>query len=372
MSYKIEKQENGKYRIRVWSVADEFGKIHTKQVSNLNSTTAAKNKALQIEEAFSQNREIQDYTFNQMKDLYDNAKSKKLSPNTINKKETYKKVACEKWGKVKCKDINSRNMQDWVNELEKKENPHKKGEYLKQSTIKEYVKFVNTILNWGVSMDYLDKNNIKKIEYREDDEEFEPTILIAEQLSEILKAIKQDYYNIYIPCLVSLLADPRRCEILAIQKDDIDFENGLMFIRNNVYEDKGTIKIKGKLKSKTSRRTLALSSFLQQELQQHFELNKNLNTNFICDNIFIGEITPSYLTHQFHDFIKKRFNINMRFHDLRHNFNQLCFENGIDLSTRSKMMGHSDEKITNRVYAHYSIKKSQEAVETIVNALKLK
>ena len=61
MSYKIEKQENGKYRIRVWSVADEFGKIHTKQVSNLNSTTAAKNKALQIEEAFSQNREIQDY-----------------------------------------------------------------------------------------------------------------------------------------------------------------------------------------------------------------------------------------------------------------------------------------------------------------------
>ncbi len=373
MSYKIEKMKNGKYRIRVWSVADEFGKIHTKQVSNINTASAARTKALEIEEDFKLNREIaQDYTFNQLRNLYETAKKNKLSPNTVNKKESYRNAVCEKWGNVKCRNINSRNMQDWVNELEEKENPNKKGHNLKMATIQEYVKVVTTTLNWGVSMGYIERNNIKKIEYREDEEDFEPTILTAEQLSEILKTLKQEYYNLYIPCLISLLADPRRGEVLALQTDDIDFENGLMFLRKNVYEDEnGKVQIKNKLKSKTSRRTLALSNFLQRELQEHLEMNKGLNTTYICDNVFIGKVTPSYLTHKFHDFMRNRFGVNMRFHDLRHNFNQLCFENGVDLSTRSKMMGHSSEKITNRVYTHTSMKKSQEAVEKLINSLQL-
>lgn len=370
MSYKIEKQKNGKYKIRVWSLPDEFGKIQTKQVSNIHTVAVAKNLALEIEESFALKLEPpQDYTFSQMTNLYMKAKEKTMSPNTLIKKKCYRDFVLKKWGNVKCNKINTRNVQDWVNELEEKENHNKKGQCLKKSTIQEYVKVLNTVLNWAVSQDYLDYNKIKKLEYREDEEDFEPTILTANELAEILKAIKKDCYNIYIPCLISLLADPRRGESLAIQKDDIDFEKNIIYLKNSVYEENGKTVLKNRMKTKSSRRKLVMSEFLKKELQEHLEMNKALETNFVCDNIFIGEVTPSYITHKFHDFVKERFNIEMRFHDLRHNFNQLCFENGIDLSTRSKMMGHSSEKITNRIYTHFSYTKSQEAVESITSAL---
>lgn len=366
MSYKIEKQPNGLYKIRVWGTENEFGKIPTKQVSNINSKAVARDKAITIEEELNNiSNTSKDYTFKELNELYHQAMDKNLSPNTKNSNKSRRETTLKYWGNVKANCINTKNVQEWINKLEQQENPHKKGTCLKKASVQEYVKILKTTINWAVDNELLDYSRIKKLTYKEDEEEFEPTILTPQQLKEILIAIKQKCYNIYIPTLVSLYADPRRGEILALTYNDINFEQGYIPLKKTAYEEDGEIKIKNKLKSKTSKRIVALSDFVKQEILEHKKLNCAKDTDKICDNIFIGELRPRYVSRNFHEFVKSEFGIDMRFHDLRHNFNQMCFENGIDLSTRSQLLGHSNEKITNTIYTHYSPKKAKEAVEKV-------
>lgn len=372
MSYKIEKQPNGLYRIRVWGIKNEFGKIPTKQKSNIRTVAVAREKALAIEEGFNCGIETTlDYTFKQLDDMYHQANDKNLSPNTKNARKYRQTIVIEYWGNVKANRINTKNVQDWVNQLEKQQPRNKKGQLLKKATVQEYVKILKTTLNWAVENNYLDYNRIKKIVYKEDEEEFEPTILSPEQLKEILLAIKEKCYNIYIPTLVSLFCDPRRGEIMALTYNDIDFKNNCILLKKSAYEEDGKVKTKPKLKSKTSKRVIALSDFVKKEILNYKNFNLAEDSDTICSNFFMKDIKPSYVSRNFHNFIKSEFGINMRFHDLRHNFNQLCFENGIDLSTRSKIMGHSNEKITNEIYTHYSSKKAKEAVESVAQAINL-
>lgn len=370
MAFSITKQKNGKFKVRAWGRADEFGKKTSRQQSNIETKAQAKTIALELEKSLEcEEQPKSSYTFQQLYNLYMQAKAKNLSPNTFNRKKYYISATLDYWGKVKAININTKNVQEWVNILEQ---PTETGKKRKKSTVQEYVKVLNTILNWAVGQDYLEYNRIKKLEYLEDEEDFEPTILNEEKLKEILLTLKQEFYNLYIPVLISLLADPRRGEVLGITYSDIDFDNNIIYMSQTAYEDeKSQLQHKNTFKTKTSKRRILISNFLKNELLKHKELNKHLNSDFVCDNIFIGKITPSYITHQFHDFILNRFGIKMRFHDLRHNFNQLCFENDIDLSTRSKIMGHSSEKITNNTYTHFSNKKAKEAVESVTKALNL-
>ena len=67
--------------------------------------------------------------------------------------------------------------------------------------------------------------------------------------------------------------------------------------------------------------------------------------------------------------MKEVFNIDIRLHDLRHSFNQLAYENDIDLTTRSKMLGHASEEITNEIYSHFSATQSKKAVNIISNKI---
>lgn len=370
MSYSIEKTPDKKYRIRVWGPINEFGKRVTKQKSNIPTAGAAKALALEIDEQLKSEGTYNEYTYKQLYDLYMENKLKNLSPTTIKNKETTRKRVLEKWGNVKAKNINTRNCQEWVNSLEKMKNIHQKNQRLKKATIQEYVKQLNTVLNWAVGQNFLDVNRIRKIEYLPDEEPFEATILNAEDIGKILKSIKKDCYNIYIPVLISLLADPRRGEVLALDKNlSLNFDNDTIQIKRNAIQVQDKTIIKNNLKTKSSKRILSMSDFLKHEILEHIKLNQNLNSNFLCDNIFIGEVKPSYVTHKFKDFMLEKFNINMRFHDLRHNFNQLCYEGGVDSKTRSQMLGHSNQKITNQVYTHFSKKKTKAAVETITDII---
>ena len=62
-------------------------------------------------------------------------------------------------------------------------------------------------------------------------------------------------------------------------------------------------------------------------------------------------------------------NKHIRLHDLRHSFCQIGYDLDIDLSTRSKLLGHSNIKTTNNIYTDYSAKKTASAVEQINNEI---
>ena len=55
----------------------------------------------------------------------------------------------------------------------------------------------------------------------------------------------------------------------------------------------------------------------------------------------------------------------IRFHDLRHTFATIAFQNGVDVKTVSSMLGHYDAGFTLRTYTHATRQKQDEAAATM-------
>ena len=55
----------------------------------------------------------------------------------------------------------------------------------------------------------------------------------------------------------------------------------------------------------------------------------------------------------------------IRCHDFRHTYCTMLYEAGIDLKTAQRWMGHADEKMILRIYAHLTERQEQKAVEKL-------
>lgn len=371
MSIKVEKMPDETYSVRVWAkYRDVFGKRKTKYKSGFKSILAAKRwgketEDLLIESDFNNT----DINFATLHELYLEAKKNKISPTTLDKTSYIVERILKYLGQVKIKDINTRVVQQFINYLSTLPNKNNPSEKLRKGTIEKYYKYIQAVLNWGVAQDYLEYNRVKRVEFPEDKKLFEPTILNAQQLGELLAFLKKNFYNLYIPVLLSCTTSARRGEYLGIKWDAIDFENDTIDIRNNRVQVKNEIFDKTKLKTSKSKRLLPMSNFVKKELLEHKELCKHLNSPYVCANPFCGELptNPTYITKSFHDVVKENFGIEMRVHDLRHCFNQLAYEENIDDTTRIKLMGHSNVDINRNIYTHQSLKKNKEAMDLISN-----
>lgn len=341
----IEKQENEKFRVRVWSKRDAFGKRRSKQENDISGYVAAKKRAKELMYELEAEQTPKDLTFEQLDDMYFKERKTKVSPTTLANTFKYdRKLAREHFGKVKAANINTKMLQDYIDKLEQRN--------LREHTVKNYAKYVSTVLRWGVNEDILDFYKIKKLHYKKDEEPFEATTLTLDQTAELLNFMRVDDYNLFIPTLLSTLTGARRGEVLGLTWDDIDFENNIIYFRNNLVPIEGQIISKKILKTKSSRRMVALCDFLKKELLKHKPLSVSKQ---VCSNVFNGDITPDYLTKQFPIAAETLFNIHMREHDTRQNFSQLIYENENLLEERAKIMGHSDKNTTLNVYTRHRV-----------------
>ena len=61
----------------------------------------------------------------------------------------------------------------------------------------------------------------------------------------------------------------------------------------------------------------------------------------------------------------------IRTHDFRHTFATMLWEASVDLKTAMKWMGHADQTMILRVYAHLTDKKEQEAALKMAERINL-
>lgn len=373
MAIKIDKAENGTYTARVWAKKlDAFGKRKTKYKSGIKTVTAAKHWATLAEAELTETVDYShDMTFAELHALYMETRQNKMSPTTLQVMDYITPTVLKYFGKVKASNINTRMAQQFVNDLAKKENPHKPGQTIKKGTIIKYYRHLQAVLNWGVAQDYLEFNRVKRVEFPQDDEPFEPTILTATQIGQILAFLKTKCYNLYIPVLLSVTMSPRRGEFLGIKWDAVDFENNTIDIRLNRVMAGTKVVERAKMKTTKSKRLLSMSDFVKKELLEHKELCKGLDSPYVCANPFSGETStnPSYVTKTFHKVMKEEFGIDMRIHDLRHCFNQMAYEDDIDETTRVKIMGHSKVETNRNIYTQQSLQRDREAMNIIATQI---
>ena len=134
---------------------------------------------------------------------------------------------------------------------------------------------------------------------------------------------------------------------------DVDLKNGIARIVNN------HIRINGKsydraVKTRESERTISIKGFLAEELKEIKSWSSGRIEKYVCEHN--GKLPdPTHISRALKAFQEANGLPVCRFHDLRHTFAMLQIEQGTDLDTLKRLLGHSKISITSDLYLHENI-----------------
>ena len=180
------------------------------------------------------------------------------------------------------------------------------------------------------------------------------------QAKELLNMLDEAGYSEFAVIIKTLLYTGMRAgECLALQWNDLDFDNGLIHIRHNL-ADVGGKHWLDTPKTKNSIRTIGMSDTLKAILQNHREEQKekikNVGKTYKYPNMVFTSTTGDYkdrsrLNLQFKIFIKDTDFCNISLHKLRHANATLLINAGVDIKLVSENLGHSDVSVTANIYS---------------------
>ncbi len=187
---------------------------------------------------------------------------------------------------------------------------------------------------------------------------------IEDEIAKLLqKRASRHKLNGIILCLHTGL---RIGELLALEWDDIDFENAIMTISKTCHDGKDENgnyrKIIDRPKTYSSRRVIPLPKCLLLLLS---EMKKESKSNYVIsdkngDTVRVRSFQRSY------QLLLKRLGIpHKKFHALRHTFATRANERAMDDKTLSELLGHRSPVITLKLYVHSLLDHKRKMMEQV-------
>jgi len=155
-----------------------------------------------------------------------------------------------------------------------------------------------------------------------------------------------------IPVILALYTGMRIGEICALKWEDIDLEAGIIHVRRTVQRitcQNGNRKTKivfDTPKSETSDRLIPLPGKVRALLS---DLKDRSEDAFVVSGRN-GFSEPRVLRHRYYRVLKRAGIRHVHFHALRHTFATRCMELRFDVTTLSRLLGHSSVKMTLDIY----------------------
>jgi integrase len=208
-------------------------------------------------------------------------------------------------------------------------------------------------LNKAVERGYLQVNPVSKIKVPRKDNR-RTRFLTKEEAAKLLDELKKRSQRVYEMAFLSLNTGMRFGEIANLTWQDIDFDNGIIYIKDP--------------KNRTGR--VAYMTEGVKELLLNKKKNSNSNNNFIFytqDNNKKKSIPGSF------DRAVQRLGLNngitdprdkVVFHTLRHTFASWLVQAGTPLYTVKELLGHKSIAMTER-YSHLAENTMREAIKNI-------
>jgi len=185
-------------------------------------------------------------------------------------------------------------------------------------------------------------------------------IWTAEQAGIFLQSAKD--HPQFIAFLLLLTYGMRRGEVLGLRYCDIDFDNGLIYVRQQIDRINGRIMARD-VKTENSRRTLPLIPAIRTELLNHaernctiippFDLNPDMSTE---GTIIVGKtgraLEPKSLVRSF-DILAMRAGLpRIKVHAMRHTAATVLKDLGVPVKDAQLILGHSNIITTLNIYQH--------------------
>lgn len=163
--------------------------------------------------------------------------------------------------------------------------------------------------------------------------------------------------------LIALHTGMRIGELCALSWKDIDFDEGVIHVRNNIQRVRNFDGQKNKTKlillnPKTvdSMRDIPIPSILFNILQSC----KKQPLMPVVSGVKSIRLDPRTLQYRFKKILKTCGIEYFNFHVLRHAFATRCIEKGFDIKSLSEILGHSNIQITLNLYVHSSLKQKKQ------------
>ena len=292
-------------------------------------------------------------------------KEKKLSPTTLSGYRVNIKHVNRFVGDVLLYNLKLMDVQEMLDNLT--------DEGLKYRTVKYVCRTLHAAMEYAIKNGDIEKNPCKGAEIAEDDIKFEVIVYSADDLNTLIEKLRDLNSPLYPYVLLSSLRGLRRGECLGLRWSDIDFEKGEAHVVNNYVVVEG-IGYHRKVKTKESDRLIDMEGFVAEELQE-YKSRVNLETKrvqkYVCELPDGNLPNPSHISRSLKIFQKAHDLPECRFHDLRHTFAVLQLENGTDLDTLKRLLGHSKIAITSDLYLHENISLIKKASRKMDNIVKL-
>lgn len=191
---------------------------------------------------------------------------------------------------------------------------------------------------------------------------------VEELLSVCLKRGKHTEYTFVMLCAFAGL---RAAEALGLSLKNVDFQKGIVKVREQYCRDSSPNAVTDDLKTDSSRRDIPIPPILLAHLES---LRKEKGDGYIfdVDNPSLRQNINGNLQRMCrvnNDGTPRTFETNNRTavldfyvhpHLLRHTYATICFEQGLDVKEVQYLLGHSSPDMTMKVYLHYLATARQE------------
>jgi len=213
-----------------------------------------------------------------------------------------------------------------------------KEEGLAASTCNHYLKLIHRVLQICLDWELVEKNVASRIPHYKEENMIE-NYLNDEELKRFVNVLRtDDNRNVCNILLLLLNTGCRVNEILSLSWADCDLENKV-------------IRITAQNSKSRAMRSIPTNSGALDILRKQALITQDLGYCFINFQTGKRYVTVSKVFER----IKKLARVNIRLHDLRHNFASMLINDGRTLFEVQSILGHSNPKVTQR-YAHLTAK----------------
>lgn len=247
------------------------------------------------------------------------------------------------FGTAKINDIMQMDIQRYFNTVKNTD-----GTPMSKRSLDKHKMILKSIFDVAIENELCYRNPVQRIKYPKVSEKREKHVWSREQ-ADIAEKYCRDHW--YLDIVAYLNLGIRRSELLGLKWSDIDFRNKTVHIQRAIVPSRGKTVI-DKPKSATSDRIIPFSAEFADYLKK-----------FMTDNEYVlgtnGFMPPgSYVKH----FKRMMGKLNadtgvpiLTPHELRHTYGTLKREEGVDIYTIQRVMGHSDISVTASIYVHNDI-----------------
>lgn len=248
----------------------------------------------------------------------------------------------------------------------------KLNEGLSQKSVKDILIVLKMILRYGAKHNLMEHRQIE-IRFPTERERQEVEVLSKTNQRKIMEFVKNNFTFQNLGIYICLSAGLRIGEVCALTWNDIDAEQGVIYVNKTIQRiylvgeiEKRTEVIIDTPKSKNSIREIPMTKEL---LRMVKPIKKVVNSSFFVLTNSAAPTEPRTYRNYYKRLMKQLDIPALKFHGLRHSFATRCIESNCDYKTVSVLLGHSNISTTLNLYVHPNMEQKKRCIEQMLKAI---